>query len=137
MSSYFTEISLSASYPDLPQLLDEIGRHANGLRLSARERGRLELAVEELFINTLQHGYKGTGPAAICITLKRDASSLKLVYSDNAPAFDPTTAPTDQDDKTAIGGLGLTLLHGISRSMRYQRQGTSNRVEIDFLLSAT
>ena len=50
---------------------------------------RLTLIVEELFTNSVMHGYGGESDAPIELALATGAGEVTLVYDDAAPPFDP------------------------------------------------
>jgi len=91
---------------------------------------RLQLLAEELFINTIEHGFRGPSSSTIRLVLGRDADGLTLHYEDEAPAFNPFAASPQTASEDSIGGLGLTLLHGISRTRHYRREAGRNIVDI-------
>ena len=56
----------------------------------ARERGlRLNLVLEELFVNTIRHGLRGERDAPVWITLEAQDGAVRVTYEDNAPPFNP------------------------------------------------
>ena len=56
----------------------------------ARERClRLNLVLEELFINTVNHGHRGDCDAPIWIQLDAQPQAVQLTYEDTAPPFNP------------------------------------------------
>lgn len=131
MAEYFTDISVSARFSELPKLLGTLAEHADRLGIPADDGWRLQLLAEELFTNTVTHGYHGENDASVRLSLSRRGDVLRLCYEDNAPAFDPTTTPQKSASDAEIGGLGITLIRGMCRAIRYQRQNDSNRIEID------
>ena len=131
MAEYFTDISVSARFSELPRLLGELAEHADRLGIPADDGLRLQLLAEELFTNTITHGYRGDSDAQIHLRLSRNGGALHLHYEDKAPAFGPTPLPQRSASETEIGGLGITLIRGMCREFRYQRQNDSNLSEID------
>lgn len=73
----------------------------------------LRLAVEEIFVNIVHHGYLDQpGPVDVCITT--DTDQLAVTLSDRAPLFDPASAPVPNVDapleERQPGGLGWHLV---------------------------
>jgi anti-sigma regulatory factor (Ser/Thr protein kinase) len=105
-------------------------RHA----LPARERGRLLIILEELFINSVNHGYDGGASrrGKIEVALAFDAQGLKIAFSDDGRPFDPLTRPLPDLDQPAaqrrIGGLGLPIVRSLVDDARYSRDGDRNRL---------
>lgn len=132
MSAHFTEFSVCARYAELPGLMREIARQTAEFGCPAGACERLQLVVEELFTNTIAHGYGGECTALIQIGLSRTGDSLTLRYIDQAIPFDPGKIAPETASTAAVGGLGLGLIQGMSKSIRYQRLGPHNVTELDF-----
>lgn len=93
---------------------------------SALERDnclRLNLILEELFTNSVRHGYGGDCDAPVWVTLTHDASGAAISFEDTAPPFNPfarADAPLPATlEKRQVGGLGLLLAKGMARSREY------------------
>jgi serine/threonine-protein kinase RsbW len=96
---------------------------------------RLTLVVEELFTNTVEHGYHGDSDALIRVTLALDGNAVALLYEDRAPPHDPLSRlPESAVDVDAtlgsrpIGGLGMLLVTQLVESARYGREDGCNRL---------
>jgi serine/threonine-protein kinase RsbW len=93
---------------------------------------RLVLVLEELFTNTVIHGYAGGGgEGPIRIGLASQSGSIEVTYEDAAPAFDPFTAipdarPVEGPPAETSGGLGLALVRGLCVATRYARVDDRN-----------
>uniref|UniRef100_Q47EJ5 Sensor histidine kinase n=1 Tax=Dechloromonas aromatica (strain RCB) TaxID=159087 RepID=Q47EJ5_DECAR len=131
MADHFTDISVSARHSELPDLHRMLAEHANRFGISADDVLRLQLLAEELFINTISHGYRGDSDASIHLSLTRNGNALHLCYEDKAPAFDPTRTPEKQEAASDIGGLGICLIRGMCKKVRYERRNDSNVIDID------
>ena len=68
---------------------------------------RLNLVLEELFVNSIQHGYRGDCDAPVWITLDARPDAVQVTYEDTAPPFNPFARLPDPHQK--IGGLGVLL----------------------------
>jgi len=93
---------------------------------------RLQMIVEELFINTITHGHGGNSANAVHLELSCRSNRITLRYRDSAPAFDTSRAISHIPVENRVGGLGIALINGMSKAVRYQRSGADNIVEIDF-----
>ena len=94
---------------------------------------RVVLVLEELFTNTVTHGYPAGSEGPVWVTLASQGGAIEVTYEDAAPAFDPLTAapaPPLAAEGQAPGGLGLALVRGLSASVRYARIGDRNRVTL-------
>ncbi len=132
MNSHFTDISVSARYDALPGLMAEISRQAKLLDLPEAEGLRLQMVVEELFINTVTHGHGGDSSHTVQLAVRWQDAHIVLHYVDQAPPFDLSKICPKFASTAEIGGLGLGLIHGMSKAIRYARQDECNLVEIDF-----
>ena len=132
MTPHSTDISVNARYDALPGLMAEISRQAKLLDLPEAEGLRLQMVVEELFINTVTHGHGGDSLHTVRLALRRKDGHIVLHYVDQAPPFDLSKIRPKFASTAEIGGLGLGLIHGMSKTIRYARQDECNFVEIDF-----
>ncbi|MGH8221978.1 MAG: ATP-binding protein [Woeseiaceae bacterium] len=85
---------------------------------------RLNLVLEELFTNTLRHGYGEELDGTVWISLWRTDGDLRIVYEDGAPPFNPyawlaaATAEGPQPLRRP-GGLGILLTRELAASREY------------------
>jgi serine/threonine-protein kinase RsbW len=116
------------SFVELRALAEAFGQ---SVRADPEATIRVVLVLEELFTNTVAHGYPAgsEGPVWVSLGLARDA--IEIVYEDACPPFDPIggapPAPRSAAEQT-LGGVGLALVRGLSASARYARVGDRNRV---------
>jgi len=97
---------------------------------------RLTLIVEELFTNSVLHGYGGEGDAPIWVGLSGAGDVVELCYEDAAPPYNPLeqlqqghAAPVDQTvSGRAVGGLGVFLVAQLTHSARYAYLDGRNRL---------
>ena len=85
--------SRSAMFPARVGELRRINAFLEGFCAEAgveRERClRLNLVLEELFVNTVQHGHRGDCDAPVWVGLEADAGGVHVTYEDTAPPFNP------------------------------------------------
>ena len=94
---------------------------------------RVVLLLEELFTNTVTHGYADAGEGLVWVTLAAGGGVIEITYEDAGPAFDPLTGAPAALARTArgrTGGLGLALVRGLSTSAAYARVGDRNRITL-------
>lgn len=74
----------------------------------------LRLAVEEVCINLIQHGYKDMPPGPIRVSFRRQGDHITVTIHDRARPFDPSRAPepdlASDAESRPIGGLGWYLV---------------------------
>jgi serine/threonine-protein kinase RsbW len=100
---------------------------------------RLTLVVEELFTNTVKHGYGCDSGATIRIALSAIVDEIALFYEDGAPPFDPLSrlsgslSSVNADiESRHVGGLGIYLVGQLSGSPRYAYEDGCNRLWLKF-----
>jgi serine/threonine-protein kinase RsbW len=96
---------------------------------------RLTLIIEELFTNTVQHGYRGESDAPISIVLSLTSGGVAILYEDSAPHYDPLArlsgSPASMSrpvESRPIGGLGVYLVGQLAERSRYVYENGFNRL---------
>ena len=94
---------------------------------------RLLVVLEELFTNTVKHGYRGAD-GIVRIEIKQIPGYISIAYEDAAPPFGPLNAPSDDPEITVskgnIGGMGLPLIRKMVDLLAYERHEPWNRIAI-------
>ena len=124
----------SAHCDEFESLVDHI--EATCATLEHDDRLRLVLIVEELFANSVNHGYGGDSDKPIWLTIEVASEHCRLVYEDCAAEFDPfaavDTSSTEADlESRRVGGLGVVLLVELSSRRSYRREGDRNVIEVE------
>ncbi len=88
---------------------------------------RLNVVLEELFVNTVTHGHRGENDAPVWITLESRAPGVQVTYEDTAPAFNPFAHRTETGK---IGGLGVLLTRELAAAREYTYLFGRNRVRL-------
>jgi serine/threonine-protein kinase RsbW len=97
---------------------------------------KVTLVLEELFTNTVTHGYPPGAEGPVWVTLAALAGAVEVLYEDAGPAFDPLTHPPAPPESRLIGedppvgGLGVALVLGLCTSACYARVADRNRVTL-------
>ena len=119
----------------LPDATDFVERFCNLHRVGRPDLLRLTLIVEELFTNTVVHGYGGESDAPIYVSLRPDRDAVGLLYEDAAPQYDPLSQLSlaaanlaASVESRPIGKLGVHLVGHLTDSARYAREGGRNRL---------
>ncbi len=98
---------------------------------------KLQLAAEELLMNTIMHGYgKEREDASIWLTLHPQPEGVAFIIEDGAPPFNPFKDGPRPDTDAAlgdrpIGGLGVMLVQEMADSVSYSRD-RYNRLSLVF-----
>lgn len=94
--------------------------------------GDFELALEEVFVNTVMHGYPEGGEHEISVSVALEDGNVRLTVEDGGIAFNPLDAPlVDLDlplEERGVGGLGIHLVKGVMDNLEYTRAEGRNRL---------
>ena len=130
-------------FPARMESLDEvrtfIENACSAAGISREECLRLLLIVEELFTNTVTHGYRGESESPVWIAFEPGESEYTLRYEDAAPLHNPfgEFRPLDTAVMVAqqpVGGLGLKLIRSLATTPAYSRQGERNCIRLTFAM---
>ena len=126
-------LDLSATTSGLHECLDRIEQSCAGWNLPRAMVARLRIVVEELYSNTIMHGYGGEAGGPVRLRL-RGEPSIELVYEDEAPPFDPTAwQPAGGAAQIGVvGQKGIALILGLAANARYERLPDGNRMILGF-----
>jgi anti-sigma regulatory factor (Ser/Thr protein kinase) len=96
---------------------------------------RLRLIVEELFTNSIRHGYRGECDTPVRVELALIEGHPALMYEDSAPPFDPLARLTTLGpaDVATLGappgdGLGLFLIGKLAYGAHHAYEDGHNRL---------
>jgi len=98
--------------------------------LNTREQLRVELAIEELFTNTVRHGYGQDSDQPVWISVGNDDGLLSITYQDSAPPFNPLNHHPDIIPPP-LGGLGILLVENFAHT-QYQYDDGRNTLTLTF-----
>lgn len=130
----------TARWVEFEAVRRHVGEFAAQSGISREDCHRLLVVAEELFVNSVRHGYGGECDGPILVELTATARGFELRYEDTAPAFDPLARPSvaGLDAGTVarpVGGLGIFLALEMSRGARYRREAERNVIELTFVRS--
>jgi serine/threonine-protein kinase RsbW len=130
--------------PATLRLHTDLGRLAEVrafVRQAARGRGADETlvadlvqAVDEWVTNIVVHGYRGAG-GPVEVVVERSGDAIEASIRDEAPAFDPATAPAFDPDlpleRRRFGGMGIHLIRDLAERFEHRDLlGGGNEVTI-------
>src|SRR3954447_8010564 len=93
-----------------------------------REGGlRLNVVLEELFVNTVTHGHRGDKDAPVWVTLDQRPPGVRVTYEDTAPPFNPLAYTVEMG---RVGGLGVLLTRELATAREYGYLFGRNRVRL-------
>ena len=113
-----------------------VRRGAEASELMPDELDKLDLVLEELFMNVARYAYT-PAQGDVEVGYAREAPGrLAVEISDSGRAFNPLASdPPDFSRGLAdrpLGGMGIFLVKTIADSIRYQRDGDFNRLSFIF-----
>ena len=108
-------------------------------RTSAHNTWQLTLILEELFANSVKHGYPGRVDSlsqwSVWVELTHSAEGILARYEDAAFEFNPLNNIQAPDysgpaETWHVGGLGLPMVARIATNIRYERTANRNRLSL-------
>ena len=110
-------------------------------RIGREDCLKLLLIVEELFTNTVTHGYREESESPVWIAFDPCDTGFTLRYEDAAPPHNPfgEYRPMDTGALIAqqpVGGLGLKLVRSLATDAVYSREGERNCIRLTFAIRA-
>lgn len=95
----------------------------------------MQLTVEELFANTIHHGYRKECGATIWLSLNISANMATLVFCDNAKPFNVLEAKSLPASVERLGGVGLNLIRALTSNISYRYENNRNITTLFFQLN--
>ena len=130
------EITTDARLENLPRLLAAAEEASVAAGLDEAGRFDVHLAIEELCMNVIKHGYRGLPPGELTLGFDVGDAGLTVTVADRAPLFDPAGAPAPDLESSwsdrRIGGLGVHMVRQVMDAVRHEpRPGGGNVVTIE------
>lgn len=128
------QFQISNSLAGLECLGVSLERIALSWGLSKRQLFEINILIEEICANNLEHVAPGTIDfVGIALHLEKD--TLSITITDHGPQFDPTKT-TDPNvnlpiEERKVGGLGLYLVKHFADTISYTRKKNSNIIYIE------
>lgn len=118
-----------------------VDRFAHEHALPDEVRGNLQVALEEVALNVITHGYGEGGEARhFTVSLEIEGDYVAALVTDSAAAYDPLgraevdiTLPLEQ---RPIGGLGIHLVKNLMDAVDYRRSEGQNILSFHCRLEA-
>jgi serine/threonine-protein kinase RsbW len=122
MSNVFS-IRVAADVEQLATIRAFVEQQAERLGVDTSASYDLVLAANEMATNIVLHGYRGQ-PGTIEVDLWRSGDAIEIRLRDQAPAFDPTRAPTPDLTlplhKRPFGGMGIHVTRQMMDDIRHR-----------------
>ena len=111
----------------LCQFVEQFGE-AN--RLSTDETLDINLILDEIVINIIEHGAEAARQLEIHVDLALDAGTLTIQVDDDGVPFNPVDAPPPNFDlpieQRPIGGLGIHIVRSLVDRIEHRRDDGRN-----------
>lgn len=120
---------------ELTRLAVEVEQFCRAESLGESAAFHINLVLEELFVNAVDHGACQGMKEAVSVRLARDGvNSVGIRFADRGAPFDPSSAPAPQLAaplaERCAGGLGLHFVRTLARIVQYRRENGWNRLEL-------
>lgn len=127
-------LSFSADLDELAPLAEAVEAVGDELGWEPATVMRMNLVLEEIIANIVNHGYADGRPGRIEVWLDADPAEVRLRIEDDADPFDPfAVAEPDLSlaiEDRPIGGLGVHFVRSYTDAQAYQREDGRNRVTL-------
>ena len=129
------EFELKNELSELVKLHTHLKSLRHQLGQSQRNCLELNLVLEEIVTNIINHGFKDDAQHRIQVSITLDDDDILTVRTvDDGRPFNPINAKTpkmtSKVEKRPIGGLGLVLIRRYSDDISYERRGKQNILTI-------
>ena len=127
----------SARMSALPEILGCLRQACHDAGVVPAAALRAELVIEELFTNTVRHGYRGECDHPVWLHALPAPGALCLTYQDAAAAFDPLALALHAEAAApqCIGGQGIRLIRSLTSSVAYRRADDRNILTLVFTVA--
>jgi serine/threonine-protein kinase RsbW len=128
---------LQSELGDLALVPPWIERMACAHTIPAHTEFAMNLCLEEILSNIIRHGYANEPGHAIAIRFSEiEKGDFQLAIEDQAPPFNPVTAPISPIEETLEGrrdgGLGIRLVRNFAGNMKHESVVGGNRLIMRF-----
>ena len=131
------EKSFERSLASLPLIFDFLREFEVRHRLSPNDAGNLELIVDELFTNCVEHA-GGSAPVRIDLEFVENGLVALTVTDPDSEHFDVTRAKKSDTflplDLVTIGGLGLHLVKHTAEHVDYEYRDRVSKTRVHIKL---
>ena len=115
----------AAAAASVRQVADALDTFCAGERLPREASWQLQVALDEIVANLVNHAAGGGRTPGFDVWFRRDGDAVEITVADDGPAFDPLARP-DPDVTAPLearqpGGLGIMLVKSLMDDVRYER----------------
>jgi anti-sigma regulatory factor (Ser/Thr protein kinase) len=115
---------------EVTRLTAVVTRLLEPLDVTPRAQYVIDLVLEEMVLNVINHAFDVPGPRKIKVDVTATDDMVTIKIEDDGKEFDPVKA-TEPDtslplEDRPIGGLGIHLVRKMTAGMTYERVGGKN-----------
>lgn len=127
-----TALSLRNRIDELPRLERWLREFAERHGMAERDLYAVNLVLEELFANVLEHGHDDPDEHEIVIRLQVVERDLHIEFEDDGREFNPVNVPAPKLDvplaERSVGGLGVHLVKSFVDHLDHRRSNGKNKL---------
>ena len=129
------KLTIEADVQRLDEVLAFVDAFLEENDCAAAERMRMDVAVEEIFVNIASYAYDGDRGEAVIMAEMDDATGQAVfTFSDSGRPFDPLAKPdpdiTLSAEERGIGGLGIYMVKKSMDDVAYRYEDGKNILSI-------
>ena len=115
--------NMTRAHELIEQMLVEVDRHA----WPDKERFAVQLALEEAFVNAVNHGNKTDPAKQVHFSWLIERNLIRFQVEDEGEGFDPDSVPdpTDEEHIMVASGRGVLLIRGFMDRVDFNEKGNS------------
>ncbi len=135
MSTTRQTITLQNDLAEIPRLAAAIEAFCEPLEPTPKAAMAIQLALEEVVTNVINHGYTDGQPHTFTVDLSAADRRITAIITDDAAAYDPLARPEVDTslplEQRQIGGLGVHLVKKLMDRAHYERRDGHNILTIE------
>ena len=128
------EIVREARLENLASLIEFVEKACRQTNAEQQVCLDIRLAVEEVCMNLIRHGYAGMEPGPIRLNFQTDVEKIIIRIGDHAPQFHPQQAPrlklNSEWQKRPVGGFGWHLIPQVMDQITYESDPIEGNVSM-------
>ncbi len=132
------QFELKNRLADLDVLCEQVATFCENCGIAKKQKFEINLALDELFTNIINHGFDDEAEHQIHVTCARNDEIVKITIRDDGLPFNPLQAPQPDLKCTfsdrEIGGLGIHLIKAYIDQIEYQRDADANVLTLTKIL---
>lgn len=130
MAMKMKQIKVKSNKGNLDFVLSNVFEELEDYKPSMKYKLRLELIIEELFLNICNYAYEDEGDIIIQCLIEENPLRTIIIFIDDGIPFNPLEKE-DSDlslnaDEREIGGLGLTIVRKNVDDLEYKYENNQN-----------